>query len=217
MRQGSERIPGKNYRSFAGRPLYHHVVETLLASPRVGEVVIDTDSSFILGDAAEHFPTVRLLERPRHLCAGGVPMNEVLLHTARLLNARCYLQTHSTNPLLTTETVNRAVERFFEAQPAFDSLFSVTAVRSRFWGADGTPLNHNPRELLRTQDLPPIYEENSNLYLFGAGTLERCGNRIGERPLMFEMDPLEALDIDEELDFQVAEILYLKRSSEVNR
>jgi len=211
MRQGSERVPGKNYRSFAGRPLYHHVVESLLASPLVSEVVIDTDSPFIMRDAAEHFPRVRLIERPLHLRAGDVSMNDVLLNTVSQLQAQWYLQTHSTNPLLTAETVNRALETFFDALPQYDSLFSVTAIQSRFWDVGGMPINHDPSRLLRTQDLTPVFEENSNLYLFSADSLKRCGNRIGERPFMFEIERLEATDIDTDIDFQVAEILYQRR------
>ncbi|WP_026840440.1 acylneuraminate cytidylyltransferase family protein [Citrifermentans bremense] len=211
MRQGSERVPGKNYRSFAGRPLYHHVVETLLAAPLVSEIVIDTDSSFILGDAAQSFPQVRLIERPVHLRGGEVSMNDVLVNTVGQLQAQWYLQTHSTNPLLTAETVNRALNSFFDLLPEYDSLFSVTAIHSRFWDAQGRPVNHDPKKLLRTQDLTPIFEENSNLYLFSADSLKRCGNRIGSRPLMFEIDRLEATDIDTDIDFQVAEILYQRR------
>ena len=77
--------------------------------------------------------------------------------------------------------------------------------------ADGRPVNHKWGELLRTQDLKPIYEENSNLYIFRAETLERLNNRIGEQPLMFEIAREEAWDIDEELDFKIAEFLHLQR------
>jgi CMP-N-acetylneuraminic acid synthetase len=69
-------------------------------------------------------------------------------------------------------------------------------------------VNHNPAILLRTQDLPPIYEENSNIYIFTAENLKRRHNRIGERPIMFEIDRREAMDIDEPLDFEMAQFLY---------
>ena len=71
---------------------------------------------------------------------------------------------------------------------------------------DGSALNHDPKVLLRTQDLPPIYEENSNLYLFTAEQIAG-GRRMGDRPILFEIDPLEAVDIDEEPDFVLAEAL----------
>ena len=211
MRHRSERVPGKNYRPFAGRPLYHHIVTGLTACPLISEVAIDTDSPMIMGDAKQHFPQVRLLQRPEHLRAGTIPMNDILLYDISQVAADFYLQTHSTNPLLRTETITRAIELFLSNYPGQDSLFGVTRLQTRLWDQKGCPINHNPIVLLRTQDLPPVYEENSNLYIFTRHTLETRHNRIGERPLMFEVDRLEAWDIDEELDFQVAEFLYLKR------
>ena len=213
MRHHSERVPGKNYRAFAGQPLYHHIVNSLLAAPAVSEVVIDTDSPIISKDAAEHFPEVRLIERPEHLRSGNVPMNDVLLHDVHEVASDYYLQTHSTNPLLRTETISDAIGQFVESHPVYDSLFSSTRLQTRLWDALARPMNHNPAILLRTQDLPPVYEENSCLYLFTRQTLEARHNRIGERPMMFAIDALEAWDIDEELDFRVAEFLYRDRET----
>ena len=211
MRHHSERVPGKNYRSFAGKPLFHYIVSSLLACPLVAEVVIDTDSPTITEDASEHFPQVRLLERPEPLRAGTVPMNDVLLHDTSQVEADYYLQTHSTNPLLGSETISRALHLFLDSYPIFDSLFSVTRFQTRLWDGLARAINHNPAILLRTQDLPPVYEENSCLYIFTRDVLERRHNRIGERPLMFEIDRLEAWDIDEEMDFLIAEALRRNR------
>jgi CMP-N-acetylneuraminic acid synthetase len=212
MRHASVRVPGKNYRPFAGRPLYHHIVEALLACPRIERIVIDTDSELLRADAAEHFPTVTVLERPPHLRADTVPMNDVLLNTIGQVEAEFYLQTHSTNPLLRAASIDRAVGRFLEAYPIHDSLFSVTRLQTRLWDQLSRPVNHNAAILLRTQDLPPIYEENSCLYIFTGDTLRQRHNRIGERPLLFDVERLEAMDIDEELDFKVAEFLYRERA-----
>jgi CMP-N-acetylneuraminic acid synthetase len=211
MRHHSERVPGKNYRPFAGRPLYHHIVGSLLACPLIAKVVIDTDSPAIMEDARQHFPEVRLIERPEHLTGGTVPMNDVLRHDVTQVQADYYLQTHSTNPLLRADTVTRAIQRFLDSYLVYDSLFSVTRVQTRLWDGLARAINHNPAILLRTQDLPPVYEENSCLYIFKRKTLENRHNRIGERPLLFEIDRIEAWDIDEELDFRVAEFLYLEQ------
>lgn len=208
MRHNSERVPGKNYRQFAGRPLYHQIINTLLACPQIDEVIIDTDSPVILEDAPREFPTLRLLERPAHLRSGMTPTNEVLLNVVRQIDADFYVQTHSTNPLLRPATVCSAVSLFLSSYPAYDSLFAVTRLQTRLWDQLGCAINHNPAVLLRTQDLPPVYEENSNLYIFTRRVLEQRRNRIGDRPLMFEIDRLEAMDIDEELDFKLAEHLY---------
>ncbi len=211
MRHHSERVPGKNYRNFAGKPLYAWIVETLLAVPEIAEVVVDTDSPVIMAGLREAYPRVRVLERPEHLRDGRIPMNEVLLHDTAQVPADFYLQTHSTNPLLRPETVRRAVQTFLANTPAYDSLFGVTRLQTRLWDALARPINHNPAILLRTQDLPPIYEENSCIYIFTRTLLETRRNRIGERPYLFEIPAEEAWDIDEPLDFEIAEFLMRRR------
>lgn len=213
MRHVSERVPSKNYREFAGRPLYHRIIECLLGCPMISRVVIDTDSPFIAQDAREHFPGVLVLERPPHLCSGTVSMNDVLLNTIRHVPADFYLQTHSTNPLLRSATVCKAIEAFIANYPAYDSLFSVTRVNKRLWDALARPVNHNPSILLRTQDLPPVYEENSSFYIFVGEILGTRHNRVGERPLLFEIDKIEAWDIDESIDFEVAEFFFSLREN----
>jgi len=211
IRHHSERVPGKNYRPFAGKPLYHWIVEALMGARHVAEVVLDTDSPTVFDDAARAFPTVRVLERPAHLRDGATSMNDVLLHDVSRVEADLYLQTHSTNPLLRSTTIDAAIDRFLLARPIHDSLFTVTRLQTRLYDADGRPLNHDPAVLLRTQDLPPVYEENSCLYLFDGATLRERRNRVGARPMLHEIDPVEAWDIDEELDFEVAEFLHNRR------
>ncbi|WAL58973.1 acylneuraminate cytidylyltransferase family protein [Thermocoleostomius sinensis] len=207
MRHNSERVVGKNYRLFAGRPLYHHIITTLLNCPQISLVCIDTDSPMIMEDAAAQFPSVKVLERPEHLRDGAIPMNEVLLNSVAQVPADLYLQTHSTNPLLRAETISQAIEQFL-GQSEHDSLFGVTQLQTRLYDATGRAMNHDPEVLLRTQDLTPVYEENSNLYLFTKQILQERRNRIGYKPMMFAIDRQEAWDIDEEIDFRVAEFLY---------
>lgn len=214
MRHSSERVPGKNYRPFGdGRPLYQHVLDMLRQCKAIDKVVIDTDSPVIGDECRKLYPDVILIDRPEHLRDGATPMNDVLLHDVTQVASEFYLQTHSTNPLLTLDTVNRAVERFLSAYPVFDSLFSVTPFRSRLWDPLTRAVNHNPDILLRTQDLPPLFEENSCIYIFHGGTLRETRRRLGRRPLMFEMSGFEAVDIDEEINFQFAELIFRERAA----
>ena len=208
MRHTSERVPGKNYRDLGGQPLYRHIVQTLLSVSEINQVAIDTDSPVIMRDAAEVFPTVRLLERPENLRSGDVPMNEVLLHTVGSIEADIFVQTHSTNPFLRAETIRAALQKISRSSAA-DSLFSVTRLQARLWDKDLRPLNHTPETLLRTQDLDPVFLENSCMYVFYRDTLERYANRIGRRPEIVEITRQEALDIDEEADFREAELYWL--------
>ena len=211
MRHHSQRVPGKNYRPLAGKPLFQHILETLNAVPEIETVIVDTDSEPVMDGIRRLFPSVKLIQRPEHLRADDVPMNDILLYDTAQVPADFYLQTHSTNPLLKAETVSNAIKKFAADYPKYDSLFSVTRLQTRLYFQDGRAINHNPLELIQTQDLPPVYEENSCIYLFTRGNLERKKHRIGDKPLMFEIDADEAWDIDEELDFEIADFLMRKR------
>jgi len=206
MRHHSARVPGKNYRPLAGAPLFHYIVRTLLSCPSVDEIAIDTDSPAIRASAAQAFPQVRLLERPEHLRADEIPMTDVLAHDAAQVPADVYLQTHSTNPFLRADTIERALAAWRADRARHDSLFTVTRLQARLWDHHGRPINHRLTQLLQTQTLAPVFLENSCLYIFPS-ELIRAGRRIGERPTLFELDPLEAIDIDEERDFALAQRL----------
>ena len=182
MRHTSERVPGKNYRLFAGIPLYKHMLAGLLQCPLIDQIAIDTDSPVIQQQICQEAPHVRLINRPEHLTGGLTPMNEILLYDVSQVEADFYLQTHSTNPLLRPDTITRAVERFLSNRPIFDSLFTVTRLQVRLWDQLTRAVNHNPSILLRTQDLPPVYEENSCLYIFDRATLENRRSRIVNAP-----------------------------------
>ena len=213
MKGHSERVPNKNRRLFAGKPLFHHVAGVLQESAFIEAIVINTDSDLIAAEASKHFSKVKIINRPPAICGDSVPMNQIIAHDLSVLDGEHYLQTHSTNPLLTLETLERAIEEYHSLGPAYDSLFSVTRLQTRLYWESGEPVNHDPEELLRTQDLPPLYEENSNIYLFSRSSFEKAGHkRIGLKPKMFSMKALEALDIDTEENFILAEAVFRLRS-----
>jgi CMP-N-acetylneuraminic acid synthetase len=211
MRHHSQRVPGKNYRPLAGKPLYQHIITTLLSVPEISTVVVDTDSEPVIAGLQRNFPQVVILPRPEHLRDDSISMNEILLYDTSKVQADYYLQTHSTNPLLRPETISKAVQNFLSGYPIHDSLFSVTRLQTRLYDQHGHALNHDPNILLQTQNLPPVFKENSCIYIFTREDLERHHNRLGERPLMFEMSADEAWDIDDELDFAITDFLMQQR------
>ena len=213
MRHSSERVKGKNYRVLGDAPLFHHVVRTLLATPSITEVVIDTDSPTVREDTAIAFPTVRVLERPEHLRDGNIAMNDVLLNTVNAVDADVILQTHSTNPFLSSDTVQSALDLFLSPDNDYDSVFGVTRLQARLWDKNTQAINHDPAVLLRTQDLDPIYLENSCFYIFTPDVLRDRNNRIGARPAMVEVPAGEAIDIDEESDWDLAAAVWNMRAA----
>ena len=211
MKGHSERVPNKNMRDFGGSPLYHAIMETLDKSIYVGKVIINTDSEVIAEDAVKHWKKVQINWRPEELRGDFVSMNDVINYDVdHETECDVFMQTHSTNPLLQTETLDAAIAHYFQSNgEKCDSVFGVTKFQSRFYWADGRAINHNPAELIRTQDLPPIFEENSNFYIFSRYSFKAAGNkRIGLHPAMFAVNKLEAIDIDDPDDFALALALY---------
>ena len=206
IKEHSARITEKNFKEFCGKPLYQHILNTLERTYAVDEVLIDTDSHRVMHEAPALFRKVKVIERPEELRGDFVSMNKIIAHDTNIIDADIYLQTHATNPLLKAETIAKALKAFTEDEE-HDSLFSVNAYHSRFFTADGEPVNHDPRNLIRTQDLPPVFEENSCLYIFTKESFNNTVRRIGRNPRMYETPKVESIDIDDLFAFRLAELL----------
>lgn len=213
MKGHSERVPNKNMKLFCGAPLFHAILKKLQQSAHISRVVIDTDSQTISEDALKNFPDVTIIDRPEELRGDYVSMNRVLEYDLSQLPGEHFIQTHSTNPLLTVKTLDEAIQTYFNNLEDHDSLFSVTRWQTRFYWQNGDPVNHDPAELIRTQDLPQMFEENSNFYVFSKKSFREANSRrIGLKPKMYVVDRLEAIDIDEKSDFELAEFLFSKNN-----
>lgn len=206
LKAHSSRVPRKNFRTFHGKPLVRWVLDALLAIDRIDLVVINTDARAELREVGVvESGRVLIRDRPPHLCGDDVSMNLVLADDVAAVPADLYLMTHTTNPLLTARTIDAALAAFEAGKGTHDSLFTVNRMQTRFYRADGSPVNHDPARLIPTQELEPWFEENSNLYLFTADSFRSTGARIGRRPILFEMSRIEAADIDTQTDWDQAE------------
>lgn len=212
MKGHSERVPNKNMKLFNGKPLYRIVLDTILKSKYINEVHINTDSEIICNDIRENYDSrVFIIDRPKDIIGDFVSMNKIIEYDLSKSEGDLYVQTHSTNPLLKAESLDKAIEKQIEFSDSkeYDSIFSVTKLQSRLYDKDCNAYNHNINELLRTQDLDPLFEENSNFYIFSKESFAASNNkRIGIRPYMFELDKIEAIDIDDKRDFIIAETLH---------
>jgi CMP-N-acetylneuraminic acid synthetase len=208
MKANSERVRGKNFREFNGKPLFRWILDTLLSVQEVDEVVINTDAREVL--AAHGLldqERVRIRDRRPEICGDMVSMNLVIADDLANVPADGYLMTHTTNPLLSAQTIRDALQRYQEGleRGSHDSLFTVNKFQSRFYREDSSAINHDPNVLLRTQDLEPWFEENSNLYLFSSSSFAATGARIGRKPLLHETPRSESMDIDDEEGWEIAE------------
>jgi N-acylneuraminate cytidylyltransferase len=136
--------------------------------------------------------------------------NDILEYDIKKTTGDLFFQSHSTNPLLKPETIDLSIDTFL-SQTKHDSLFSVTAHHMRLYDAESKAMNHDPDGLIRTQDLPVVYEENSCIYIFTKQKFLERKNRLGLNPMLLPIDAHEAVDIDEMIDFDIAEALMKQR------
>lgn len=210
MKGTSERVPNKNLKDFNGKPLYHIVMNTLLKSKFIDLVIVNTDSEFLKADIVANFKNkVKVVDRNLEVCGNYVSMNKVLEQDISSTDSEIYIQTHSTNPLLKAETIDKAIDKMIASLKTKenDSIFAVSKTQKRFYTKDSKPMNHDPKMLV-TQHLEPIFEENSCFYIFTKKSFLTNESRIGETPLMYEIDKIESTDIDEPEDFIIAEALH---------
>lgn len=208
IKQNSERVKGKNFRELCGKPLYQWILETLLSCNNIKKVVIDTDSEEFIAELAQKYPQVQTILRPENIRGGMVSMNEVIAHDMTVCADEDYfIQTHTTNPLLSKESIDRAIQMYFKNLEKNDSLFSVNRIQARTYWKDGRPINHILGELKRTQDLEAVYEENSNLFIFSKASFQKTRSRLGQQPYLFETNRQESLEIDEEEDFEFVKLV----------
>lgn len=214
MKANSERIKGKNFRDFCGKPVFRWILDTLLEVKEIDQIVINTDARDILAqNGLTDTDRIRIRDRKSEICGDLVSMNLVLADDLANVSAGIYLMTHATNPLLSADTIRGALTAFqsARAESKADSLFTVDKIQTRFYRADGSAVNHDPDNLVRTQDLEPWFEENSNLYIFTRDSFARTNARIGKKPLMYEGRQFESIDIDtlNDWDFAVVAARYL--------
>jgi len=214
MKANSERVKGKNFRNFCGKPLFRWILDTLLEVEEIDQVVINTDARHILADnALVETDRVKIRDRNPEICGDLVSMNLILADDVGNVDADIYLMTHTTNPLMSADTVRGAIKAFQAAQSEHkaDSLFTVDKIQTRFYRADASAVNHDPDNLLRTQDLEAWFEENSNLYIFTHDSFTKTNARIGKQPTMYEGPQFESIDIDtpQDWDFAVVAARYM--------
>jgi CMP-N-acetylneuraminic acid synthetase len=198
----SQRVQGKNFRAFAGRPLFHYILEAA-RNAGLDRIFVNTDDA----GAAEYARSqgMGVIDRPAFLSADSANGNDLLMYDASQVDAAVYVQLFVTAPLLSSATIRRAVSILAE-DPACDSVFTVNTIYSWFW-FDGKPVNYDPLVLPRSQDAKPIVRETTGLYAIRRESLLARKCRIGASPRQLIVDEVEGLDIDTEFDFRFGEFL----------
>lgn len=213
-RAGSVRVHDKNTRPFAGRPdgLVGLKLQQLSETKRVHRVVLDSNDAKVLEIGRAHQaswkgkPELVVRERPDALGSSETTTDELVSYALDTLEGDVMLWTHVTSPFADARVYDAALRRFESLQPPHDSLMSVRRVQSFLWNAQG-PLNYDPKKLRwpKTQDLEPILEVDSAIFIVDMALGRRLRDRVGNHPFLYELSRIESVDIDWEEDFSYAE------------
>jgi len=199
IKEISERVENKNLRILGGQPLFCWIIDTLLSVGQISEIVINADGKELIKQLNSKYGNkIIVIEREDELKGHDVPMNKIILSSLDSCANEIILNTHVTNPFLKAGTIKNAIKSYSLEKT---SVFSVSEYQSRFYTSDLKPINHDPDILLKTQNLDPLYEENSLIYIFSKKNFLQNRNRINKDSRPFITPKLESIDIDTEDDW----------------
>ncbi len=202
IKEVSVRVQNKNLRTLGNKPLFCWIIDTLLSVEQISEIIINADGKNLIQQLNDTYgEQIIVIEREDELKGHDVPMNNIILSSLEMCKNEIILNTHVTNPFLKKSTIKDAVKSYTSQNAG---LFSVSEHQSRFYNSNLEPINHNPDILLKTQDLEPIYEENSLLYIFSKKEFYNQKNRITKNSKPFVTSRLESIDIDTEDDWYLS-------------
>ena len=201
IKMHNERLPGKNIKLLGKFPLIEYVQKSLLEIESINEHYV-----FCSSDDIEKFllPGFSYLKRDERLDLSTSNFTQIFESFSSMVNADIYVYAHATAPFIEVETIYVCLDAVKSGE--YDSAFCVMKIQDYFW-KDGKPLNFNAENLPRSQDLEPIYRETSGIYVFTREVFEKFHRRIGEKPFFREVNYKEAIDINDNDDFKLAEIM----------
>lgn len=207
VRSGSVRVENKNLRSFAGTNLLKIKLEQLLRIPLLDGIVLNSNDDEML--AVGKKLGVECVKRDSFYASNKVKMSDVFVNMAENCDTDLIVYTNVTNPLLKDKTLSDAILFYLRNSSVYNSVNSAHLLKE-FMFLDGTPLNFDPKNQPRSQDLPDIYVPNAAFSILTKETMITSRNIVASNPYMYEIDYYEATDIDNVIDFEIAEFLYQK-------
>ena len=208
IKRNSQRIPNKNFLEINSKPLFFWIIDSLLNSEFVDEIVINYDDDYTLQEVSKYFDSIKFCKRPDKLLGDDISMNKIIESSLKDCTNETIIQVHTTSPLLKTKTIDKAIKFHLDKK---QDIFSVNKLYERFYDKDLRPINHDINTLVQTQDLEPLYVENSAFYIFTKENFRQNNNRINDKSDIFEVIFPENIDIDNFEDFELARIFLEKK------
>jgi CMP-N-acetylneuraminic acid synthetase len=203
IKMNNERLPGKNVKSFSnGKPLIQYILETLENVEGIDEKYVFCSNpevqNYMSGSA-------KYLTRSESLDQSTTKINEVIQSFVNTVDADLYVLAHATAPFITSESIQKGIDAVKSGE--FDSALAVEKLQDFLW-KDGKPFNYSLDAIPRTQDLEPLFEETSGFYAFKKELARDENRRVGHQPKLVEVSKIEAMDIDNPIDFKIADAVY---------
>ncbi len=214
-RAGSQRIPQKNTKDFAGIKggLLTLKLNTLLSVATIDKIVVSSNDSEVI-EIAKSFENTKIVidVRPEHLATSETSTDDLVDYVPTIIHDEHILWTHVTSPFITKDTFEQAIENYF-ATDVYDSLMTVNKIQTFLWNDNG-PVNYDRavEKWPRTQTLPVTYEINSGFFINSRDNYLTYNDRIGRTPFMYTTEGYESVDIDWPDDFALAEMIYKQKN-----
>lgn len=207
IKLNSERVKEKNIRLFYdGTPLLHFIQKSLMRLKEKG--ILDEVYCFCSDERVKEYLIngVKFLKRPEWLDLDTTIANDLIREFRKEVDADYYVMAHATSPFIKAESIERCIDAVVNSDE-YDSAFVVERIQTFIW-ENGKPVNFDPDQVPRTQDLKPIYMETSGVYVFSHEVAERYDRKVGIKPCLIEVEGMECIDIDTEYDMEIAQAIY---------
>lgn len=208
VRSGSMRVENKNIRPFAGSSLLEIKLEQLKRIPNLDGIIVNSNDNKMI-EMALHMGC-EAVKRDEYYASNGVSMSDVYENMAQNFDGDVVAYINVTNPLLNDETIINAIEEYKRNDGQFDSLNTAHLVKE-FLFENNRPINYDLRHQPRSQDLPDISALNFAVNILSREQMIKGKNVVGYRPKIYLIDEVEATDIDNEIDFEFAEYVYMNK------
>lgn len=208
VRKGSQRVPNKNFKPFANKSLLQIKIESLLQVPEIDEIVINTDSEIAIEMAKKY--NIKYHRRESYYASSECNNSEFWQHIAENTDGDYLILAQATAPLIKPLTISKLIKQFMDNEE-YDSITTVNLVKQHLW-LDNKPLNYDPQNAPKTQDLPNIMSLTYSLCIIPKDLQIKYRCVIGKKPDFYVLNEIESIDIDYPIDFEIAEYLYLKNS-----
>ena len=210
VRKGSKRIKNKNFKKFSSSNLLEIKLKSLKKVNLIDQIIVSTDSPIAIKIAIKNNVSYHI--REKYFASSKCTNSEFFENLAKSIEGDFLMYTPCTAPLIKSNTIQNAIKKFLSLYPKYDSLNTTNYIKEHLW-LNNRPINYNPKKSPNTQDLPDIMKLTYGANIISKKKMINKKNVLGDRPYFYNIDDIEGIDVDNPLDFEIAEYLFKKKKS----